>query len=92
VWLLRLVLFALIPHTKNKEWPITLKKIFPAIIREKIPCQKFPLYPEIFFPKRGRELSLYSKGIHPYVWMIGNFPVLCLSCLISGIKITKIEH
>jgi hypothetical protein len=45
---MKLAIFAFIPHTKNKEWPITLKKIFPAIIRENIPCQKVPLYPEIF--------------------------------------------
>jgi hypothetical protein len=38
---------------------IHTQKIFPAIVREKIPCQKFPLYPEI--------CSLSVAGNFPYI-------------------------
>jgi hypothetical protein len=46
-------------HTlKIKNDQLHSKKIFPAIIKEKIPCQKVPLYPEIF--------SLSVAGNFPY--------------------------
>jgi hypothetical protein len=60
-------------------------KIFPAVIMEKIPV-KNSFYIKRFVPfEYSQEISFCSRGIEPYIWMIGNFPVSWLTILISGI-------